>query len=130
MRLEAEQFAEEDRQRRRFAVAVNSADNAIYAAEKYLYEAGESAPEELRFDVQNRIQNTRKAMKGDDIEVIKLSTLELLNLIQKLGTEIHEQGTDSLGETTSFEDDPPSDEDTVEGEFYEDWFRKFTICEG
>jgi molecular chaperone DnaK len=120
MRLEAEQFAEEDRERRKFAVAINSADNAIYAAEKYLYEAGESAPEELRFDVQTRIQNTRKAMKGDDIEVIKLSTLELLNLIQKLGTKIHEQDTGSLGETSSFDDDPPSDEDVVEGEFNED----------
>jgi len=120
MRHEAEQFAEEDRQRRKFAEAVNSADNAIYAAEKYLYEAGESAPEELRFDVQTRIQDTRQAMKSDDIEVIKASTNDLLDLIQKLGTKIHEQDTGSLGETTSFDDDPPSDEDVVEGEFNEE----------
>jgi molecular chaperone DnaK len=120
MRHEAEQFAEEDRQRRKFAEAVNSADNAIYAAEKYLYEAGESAPEELRFDVQTRIQDTRQAMKSDDIEVIKASTHDLLDLIQKLGTKIHEQDTGSLGETTSFDDDPPSDEDVVEGEFNEE----------
>ncbi|HEY46046.1 MAG: molecular chaperone DnaK [Anaerolineae bacterium SM23_ 63] len=120
MRHEAEQFAEQDRQRRKFAEAVNSADNAVYAAEKYLYEAGETAPEELRFDVQTRIQDTRQAMKGDDIEAIKASTNELLELIQKLGTKIHEQGTGSLGETTSYDDDPPSDEDVVEGEFNED----------
>lgn len=120
MRLEAEQFAEEDRERRKFAEAVNSADNAIYAAEKYLYEAGESASEELRVDVQTRIQDTRQAMKGDDIETVHASTNALLDLIQKLGTKIHEQGTDSLGETTSFDNDPPSDEDSVEGEFNEE----------
>ncbi len=120
MRLEAEQFAEEDRQRRKFAEAVNAADNAIYAAEKYLFEAGERAPEELRFDVQTMIQETRQAMKGDDIEVIQASTNELLDLIQNLGTKIHEQSTGSLDETTSYNDDPPSDEDVVEGEFDEE----------
>ncbi len=120
MRLEAEQFAEEDRQRRKFAEAVNSADNAIYAAEKYLYEARESSPDELRLDVQTRIHDTRQAMKGDDIGVIQASTNKLLDLIQQLGTKIHEQGTGSLGETTSHADDPPSDEDVVEGEFNEE----------
>jgi molecular chaperone DnaK len=120
MRQEAEHHAEEDRRRRKFAEATNSADNAIYAAEKYLYEAGENAPEELRYDVQARIQHARQAIKSDDIEVIQTATSELLNLIQQLGTKIHEQGTSSLGETTSTGDNPSPDEDVVEGEFKED----------
>ncbi|HEY44969.1 MAG TPA: molecular chaperone DnaK [Anaerolineae bacterium] len=120
MRHEAEQHAEVDRRRRKFAEAVNSADNAIYAAEKYLYEAGEKASEELRFDVQSRIQDTRQAMKGDDIEGIKTATNELLELIQQLGTKIHEQGTGSLGGTTYTEDNPSHDKDVVDGEFKED----------
>jgi molecular chaperone DnaK len=117
MRQEAEHHAEDDRRKRKIAEAINSADNAIYAAEKYLYEAGENASEELRFDVQSKIQDARQAMKSDDIETIQTATNELLDLIQQLGTKIHEQGTGSLGGTSSAEDDPSPDEDDVEDEY-------------
>jgi molecular chaperone DnaK len=120
MRHEAEQHAEDDRQKRKLAEAINSADNAIYAAEKYLYEAGESASEELRFDVHSKIQDARQAMKSNDIETIQTATNELLDLIQQLGSKIHEQGTDSLGGTTHTEDDLSPDEDLVEDEQEED----------
>jgi molecular chaperone DnaK len=119
MRKEAEDFAEEDRNRRILAEAKNSADNAVYAAEKYLREADKGITEEIRFDVQSKIQATRAAMSGDDIESLKTATNELLELIQRLGTEIHQKATDSLHSGPADDRESPTHDDVVEGEFKE-----------
>jgi len=117
MRKEAEKYAEQDRQRRKLAEAINTADNAIYAAEKALRQTGDKATTEMRSEVQTKIQAARLAMEGDDVETIKNSTNDLLDIIQQLGTKIHQQTTDSLGGATSGSKSQPPDEDIVEGEF-------------
>lgn len=117
MRKEAEKYAEQDRQRRKLAEAINAADNAIYAAEKALRQTGGKATTEMRSEVQTKIQAARLAMEGDDVETIKSSTNDLLDIIQQLGTKVHQQTTDSLGGATSGSKSQPPDEDIVEGEF-------------
>jgi len=117
MRKEAEKYAEQDRQRRKLAEALNAADNAIYAAEKALRETGDKVTAEMRSAVQTKIQAARLAMEGDDIETLKSSTNNLLEGIQQLGTKIHKQTTDSLGGATSGSKNQPPDDDIVEGEF-------------
>jgi len=117
MRKEAEKYAEQDRQRRKLAEVINTADNAIYAAEKALRQTGDKATTEMRSEVQTKIQAARLAMEGDDVETIKNSTNDLLDIIQQLGTKIHQQTTDSLGGATSGSKSQPPDEDIVEGEF-------------
>ena len=116
MRKDAEKYAEQDRQKRKLAVAINSADNAIYAAEKALRETGDKVTAEMRSAVQAKVQATRLAMEGDDLETLKSSTYNLLEGIQQLGTKIHKQTTDSLGGATSGSKDQPPDDDIVEGE--------------
>ncbi|MEE8567897.1 MAG: molecular chaperone DnaK, partial [Anaerolineales bacterium] len=59
MRKDAEKYAEQDRQRRKLAEAINSADNAIYAAEKALRETGDKVPAEMRSAVQTKVQAAR-----------------------------------------------------------------------
>lgn len=117
MRKDAEKYAEQDRQRRKLAEAINSADNAIYAAEKALRETGDKVPAEMRSAVQTKVQAARLAMEGDDLETLKSSTNNLLEGIQQLGTKIHKQTTDSLGGATSGSKNQPPDDDIVEGEF-------------
>lgn len=116
MRKDAEKYAEQDRQRRKLAEAINSADNAIYAAEKALRETGDKVPAEMRSAVQTKVQAARLAMEGDDLETLKSSTNNLLEGIQQLGTKIHKQTTDSLGGATSGSKNQPPDDDIVEGE--------------
>ncbi|MEE8569121.1 MAG: Hsp70 family protein, partial [Anaerolineales bacterium] len=113
----AEKYAEQDRQRRKLAEAINSADNALYAAEKALRETGDKVPAEMRSAVQTKVQAARLAMEGDDLETLKSSTNNLLEGIQQLGTKIHKQTTDSLGGATSGSKNQPPDDDIVEGEF-------------
>ncbi len=117
MRKDAEKYAEQDRQRRKLAEAINSADNALYAAEKALRETGDKVPAEMRSAVQTKVQAARLAMEGDDLETLKSSTNNLLEGIQQLGTKIHKQTTDSLGGATSGSKNQPPDDDIVEGEF-------------
>ena len=117
MRKDAEKYAEQDRQKRKLAEAINSADNAIYAAEKALREIGDKVTAEMRSAVQTKVQATRLAMEGDDLETLKSSTNNLLEGIQQLGTKIHKQTTDSLGGATSGSKNQPPDDDIVEDEF-------------
>jgi len=117
MRKEAEKYAEQDRQRRKLAEAINAADNAIYAAEKALRETSDKVKAEMQSAVQTKIQAARLAMEGDDIETLKSSTNNLLEGIQQLGKKIHKQTTDSLGGAASSSQSQPPDEDIVEGEF-------------
>jgi len=117
MRKEAEKYAEQDRQRRKLAEAINAADNAIYAAEKALRETSDKVKSEMQSAVQTKIQAARLAMEGDDIETLKSSTNNLLEGIQQLGKKIHKQTTDSLGGAASSSQSQPPDEDIVEGEF-------------
>lgn len=117
MRKDAEKYADHDRQRRKLAEAINSADNAIYAAEKALRETSDKVTAEMRSAVQTKVQAARLAMEGDDIETLKSSTYNLLEGIQQLGTKIHKQTTDSLGGATSGSKNQPPDDDMVEGEF-------------
>lgn len=117
MRKDAEKYADHDRQRRKLAEAINSADNAIYAAEKALRETSDKVTAEMRSAVQTKVQAARLAMEGDDIETLKSSTYNLLEGIQQLGTKIHKQTTDLLGGATSGSKNQPPDDDMVEGEF-------------
>jgi molecular chaperone DnaK len=117
MRKEAEKYAEQDRQRRKLAEAINSADNAVYAAEKALRETGDRVTAEMRSAVQTKVQAARLAMEGDDLETLKSSTNNLLEGIQQLGTKIHKQTTDSLGGATTGSKNQPPDDDIVEDEF-------------
>jgi molecular chaperone DnaK len=119
MRKEAEDFAEEDRSRRKLAEAKNTADNAVYAAEKYLRDADKGIAEEMKFDVQSKIQATRKAISTDDVDQIKAATNQLLELIQRLGTEIHQKATDSLHSGSAEAGESAADDDVIEGEFKE-----------
>jgi molecular chaperone DnaK len=82
MVADAEQNAEEDRQRRELIAARNSADSTIYGAEKLLREAGERAEPILRDDVLNKITALRTISEEGDAETIRKATTELALALQ------------------------------------------------
>ncbi|AEH45073.1 chaperone protein DnaK [Thermodesulfatator indicus DSM 15286] len=81
---EAEMHAEEDRRRKELIEARNQADSIIYSVEKSLSELGDKVPEDLRKEVQEKIDNLRKVMEGDDIEAIRKATEELTQASYRL----------------------------------------------
>jgi molecular chaperone DnaK len=117
MRAEAEKFSKEDRRRRQLADAMNNADNAVYAANKYLRSADSEILVELKSEVQEKMQATRQAMEIKNLKGLKRTTRELLQLIQELGTKIHDQTQVPSGGASSDSQDQSTDDDaTVETE--------------
>ena len=68
---DAESHSEEDKKRREVIDARNHADQLIYSLEKLLKENKDRVPEAEAKKVQAEIENTRKAVAGEDLENIK-----------------------------------------------------------
>jgi len=90
MRKDAEAYADEDQARREIIEARNTADNAIYAAEKMRREAGERATDQLRGEVGAKISDLRKAIEGEDVEVIRQATDDVMQATQDIAAAMQQ----------------------------------------
>jgi molecular chaperone DnaK len=122
---DAEQYAEEDRQRREAVEARNQADSMVYSTEQFLTENADKLPEDVRSEVQTDIDELKKVL-GDESatsEAITAAVGKLNTSSQKMGAAMYAaadaSGTESsaTGESTSSEDGASDDSgDVFEGE--------------
>src|SRR5690348_1285257 len=63
---DAEQYAEEDRQRREAVETRNQAEGVVYSTEKFLSENGDKIPEDVKTEVQADIDALKKALEAAD----------------------------------------------------------------
>jgi len=125
MRKEAEIHAEEDQKRKALIEARNSADNAVYTAEKTLRDFGDKIPEELKSEVEEKAETLRGLMESDDVDALSAATDNLMQSVQQIGAAAYEQsepqaGGGEPGEEPQPESEPEEgegDEDVVDGEF-------------
>jgi molecular chaperone DnaK len=128
MRREAEAHADEDKKRKELIEARNTADNAIYTAEKALRDFGDKVPADTKSKVEAEVANVKKALESDDAAAIKSATEQLFQVVQQIGANVYQQsGPESgpaAGPTTGGEEPgsggeqkPGGDEDVVDGEF-------------
>jgi molecular chaperone DnaK len=125
MRREAEIHADEDKKRKEMIEARNTADNAVYTAEKALRDFGDKVPADTKGKVEAEITNVKKAMEGDDAAKIKSATEQLFQVVQQIGASVYQQGGPAAGPTTGGQEPGPEDggkkpggdEDVVDGEF-------------
>lgn len=99
MKKEGERYAEEDKKKRERVEVKNSADQLVYLAEKSLREAGESSQsgsasggkvnDEIKKEVQEKIDALKGVKDGDDIEAIKSATADLNATLQKIGQAMY-----------------------------------------
>jgi len=88
---EAEQFAEEDRQRKEKVEVINQADSLIYSTEKTLEELGDKVTSEERESLQSKVEELRKLLGEEDIEKIKEGTEALSKEMYAISTRIYQQ---------------------------------------
>ena len=93
MRREADSHREEDARRREMAEARNAAENAVYAAEKALRDAGDKLPADVRSKVETRIQATRGALESENAQRARTATNELLQAMQEIGSSAYQQSS-------------------------------------
>ena len=87
----AERFSAEDQQRKEEVEARNNADSLIYAAEKALRELGDQVPDQVKSDVEAKIQVVRDALGGSDVSRINSTSEELGEAVQQIGASMYEQ---------------------------------------
>jgi molecular chaperone DnaK len=125
MKREAETHADEDKKRKELIEARNTADNAIYTAEKALRDFGDKVPEDTKSKVEVEVANVKKALESDDAAAIKSATEQLFQVVQQIGSSVYQQDAPEAGEPTPGGEEPGSngdqtpggDEDVVDGEF-------------
>ncbi|HET7386221.1 MAG TPA: molecular chaperone DnaK, partial [Nocardioidaceae bacterium] len=90
---DAEQYAEEDRQRKEAVEVRNQADGLVYGTEKFLSENSEKVPEEVRTEVQADVDALKQALEesaeGSDVAAIQAAMSKLSESSQKMGAAMY-----------------------------------------
>ena len=86
---DAEQYAAEDKKRREDVDTRNNADQMVYQCEKTISEMGDKLDEAEKAGVQAKIDATKEALKGEDIEAIKKASEELQQEIYKISEKVY-----------------------------------------
>ena len=93
MMKEAESHADEDKQRKDEVEAKNSADQAVYAAERMVKDAGDKLTDADRQPVEEAIAALKQANEGTDVAAIT-AALDALNTAQhKAAESLYKQST-------------------------------------
>ncbi len=118
---DAEQHASEDTQRKEAIEARNTADSAVYSAEKFLRENGDKLAESERAGIQSQIDATKSAMESGNAANMKSAADQLQTVMQQAGASLYQRQSADGGATgTGAPDQEPggkADEDVIEGEF-------------
>ncbi len=124
---DAEQYAEEDRQRREEAEVRNRADTLVYTTEKFLADNTDKVPADVRTEVESAISDLRKALEGNDTETIREASEKASQVSQKMGSAIYAQAQaeqQAAGQegaaAGSTEDGAPQGDDVVDAEIVDE----------
>ena len=91
MQQDAEAHAEEDKKKKELAEEKNMADSLIHTAEKSLKDSEGKINEDLKKEVQTKIDTLKTARGGDDFASIKSAGEELSSSMMKIGEEMQKQ---------------------------------------
>ena len=117
---EAEQHAEEDKQKREIVEVRNTAQTAVFSAETLLKENEEHIDVSMKDEVEQNISALKTALEGEDNSLIESSLQQLQESLQRIGQEVYSK-TGETPETPNEEGNTTSEDpdNTVEGEFRE-----------
>ena len=121
---EARRFEAEDQRRRAEVDTRNQADSMVYQAEKLLNDNAEIVPQDLRAEVQSKIDALKAASASGNVPEMQNAINDLNAALQRLGEVIYSQnsgqgpGAGAAGPDMG-ESGPSDDAGTVEGEFRE-----------
>ncbi|GMT49532.1 MAG: chaperone protein DnaK [bacterium] len=88
---EAESHAEEDKMEREKVEVRNNADTLVFQTEKLLQEQGDKLTDTDKSDIEKEIENTKKAIEGNDTDQIKTAVERLTQAGHKLSEKLYSQ---------------------------------------
>jgi molecular chaperone DnaK len=116
---DAELHAGEDKKKRELIEARNQADGLAYTTEKSLAEHGEKVDSATKAKIQEALDELKKAIEGDDPELIKKKSEALAQVSHKLAEVMYSQGQEdaAAGANEGAATDSAAKDDVVEAEF-------------
>ena len=94
---DAEAHAEEDKRRKELIEARNHADAMVYSVEKNIKEFGDKVDAAEKAKIEEAITKAKKALEGDDIEAIKKTQDDLMNVSHKLAEAMYAKTSGGQG---------------------------------
>ncbi|MFD2840057.1 molecular chaperone DnaK [Populibacterium corticicola] len=117
---EAEEHAAEDKKRREDADTRNQAESFAYSIEKLLKDNEDKISAEVKNEVQEALDASKKALEGDDIEEIKAKNETLSTVSQKIGEALYAQEQAAAAGEQPAQDAEANDEDVVDAEIVDE----------
>jgi molecular chaperone DnaK len=130
---EAEQYAEEDAQRRAAVEVRNQGDQLVYTTEKFLADNGDKIPDDVKTEVTADLEELKKVLENADSDVDELNAAitKLGESSQKMGAAMYAaaeadaaaaggstgatgEGDDDVVEAEIVDEEPPSSADEDE----------------
>ena len=109
MRKDAEVNADADKKKQGLIEAQNQADQTIYAAEKALREHGDKVGDDVKKNVQEKIDALKTARNGEDKDAIKAATDALSTAMSAIGPAVAKAKADEEAMQKNQQQEPPSD---------------------
>lgn len=91
MKKDAEMHAAEDKKKREVVEAKNTADAMIYTAEKALRDSGDKIPDDVKKEIEEKVEALKKVKDSDDLQAIKRASQDLAVASQKIGELLYKQ---------------------------------------
>ncbi|HEX5591298.1 MAG TPA: Hsp70 family protein, partial [Candidatus Limnocylindrales bacterium] len=95
---DAQEHAEEDRQRREEVETRNQAEQLTYQAEKTLKDLGDKVSAEDRAEVETKVAALRESLKGSDLEAVKAGAGSLAETLSRVGAAAYQAAASAAGE--------------------------------
>ncbi len=119
MMSEAEEFAEQDKERKEEAEVRNNADSLIYTTEKTKKDLSDKLGKDQVEKIDKAVAELRVALSGKDIEKIKARNEELAKVLQEVGTVVYQQAAARGAEQREAEEAKEPKEKVVDADYEE-----------
>jgi molecular chaperone DnaK len=121
MMREADQHAEEDRQRREEVEARNTAEALVYQTEKFLADNADNVPADAKANVEEPLNRLKKAIEDNDLDAMRTATDEVANASQTLGAAMYTMAQEAGGsEATADAAADTSEDDVIDAEIVDE----------
>jgi len=98
LKKDAEAHAAEDKKKRELVDARNQAEALVYSAEKALKDSGDKVSDEIKKDIESKIEALKKTNEGEDKFAIESATKELSSTLQKIGEVLYKENSSDSGD--------------------------------
>jgi molecular chaperone DnaK len=125
---DAEQFAEEDKEKREGVEVKNQAETLIYSTEKSVSELGDKLPEEDKTKIEACSEQLKKSLETEDLDAIKSDLEALTQASHKMAELLYSQQAEEQTSSAEHENEDAQDgeeksakddEDIVDADFEE-----------